>query len=50
MKFLITAILIYFAYKTFVGPLLKLKDRNQNNFEDDSQINEGEYIDYEEVD
>lgn len=48
MKFLITGLILYFAYRTFLKPFLRLKDNNY--YEPEDQINEGEYIDYEEVD
>lgn len=50
MKFLITSILFYFAYKMFIKPLLRLKDKNQDNIKQNENVNEDDYIDYEEVD
>lgn len=50
MKFLLTSILFYFAYKTFIKPLLKLKDENQKDVKQDKEVDEADYIDYEEVD
>ena len=47
-KLYIVSILLYFAYRTIIKPMLP--SSKQNLYEEDDKIDDSEYIDYEEVD
>jgi len=47
MKFILFTILVYAAYSLFLKPFLRLGTRD--NFSENTPDDEGEYIDYEEV-
>ena len=47
MKYIFLVLLFYYAYRTFVRPLLL---PNQPDTNEEDKIDDNEYIDYEEVD
>lgn len=47
-KFFIFSIILYFAYRTIIKPLLP--PSSQDFYQEEDQIDDSEYIDYEEVD
>ncbi len=49
MKYIFLVILFYFAYRTYIRPLLLTNQKDSNTQESD-KIDDSEYIDYEEVD
>lgn len=47
-KFLTISLLLFYAYRIFVRPFLQLP--NKEKFEQEQPIDDGDYIEYEEVD